>query len=392
MGNNIGRMSSTCLVVALCVLPLVWAGCGDVTGAEGGDAGIDAGAAITDIDFGVKDMGGDEPDQVAAEDVPDPDDVMPDSDDTTDAGGASACPGGPGCVCVDNAECDNVLCIDVADGKHCAVPCVDTCEDGFTCAPVGAGGGDVVNICVPNDLRLCDPCKDSKACKSLGVEDAACVDQGSEGAFCATGCKTDEQCKTGFVCKSVTTIEGASASMCVPKPADDKTNWGTCECSKAATAAKLSTACFVEHYSDDKQLVGKCPGVRTCAEDGLTGCTAPPLEVEVCDGKDNDCDGKIDEDTCTDSNDCTQSACDPAQGCLVTKLDGVPCDADGDVCTENDSCSKGVCIHGKPKNCDDGNVCTIAVCHLANGCTQTADNGKPCDADGVHRRQVARLR
>ncbi len=371
---NWTRWATTIFLLAATVAS---AGCGEQSGDETGtDTSLDI--TITDIGFGNADVVAFDSD-AGVDDAAE--DAMSADVDPADTAEPNACPGGAGCVCTEGDGCDSAYCIDVAEGKRCAAPCVDACEPGFSCAPVSSGGGDVSTICVPKNLRLCDPCKDSKDCKSLGIKDAACVDQGSDGAFCGTGCKSDEQCLEGYHCKAVTTIEGASANMCVPKPADDKATWGTCACSKTATDAKLATACFVEHHSDDGQLVGKCPGLRTCGEDGLSACTAPPLEVEICDGKDNDCDGKIDEGTCDDGKDCTQGACDPAQGCLVTKLDGVACDADGDVCTENDTCSKGVCLHGKPKNCDDGNACTIASCDLAKGCTQTGDEGKPCDAD-----------
>ncbi len=380
MRSNTRQDWNSCRWFICLSVGVLLAACGTETGGEADGSAVDAGGALPDIGFGdvgSADLGGTTTDSGEA-----PTEDAAVEGDVVDDAPTDSCPGGPGCDCVQSSDCDNNFCIDVPQGKRCAVKCVDDCDDGFSCAPVSAGGGDVVTICVPTGLRLCDPCTDSKACKSLGVDDAACVDQGSAGAFCGVGCKTSEQCAKGFECKAVTTIEGASSNMCVPKPGADGAATD-CTCSQAATDAKLTTKCFVEHFTDDKQLAGKCPGVRTCGESGLSACTAPPLEVEVCDGKDNDCDGKVDEDTCTDDNDCTQGACDPAKGCLVNKLDKVPCDADGDVCTENDACKEGVCVPGTPKKCDDGNPCTIAACDLAKGCTQTADDGKPCDADGT---------
>ena len=100
-------------------------------------------------------------------------------------------------------------------------------------------------------------------------------------------------------------------------------------------------------------------------------------------GEDDDCDGQTDEASCDDKNACTQDGCEGAKGCVYKPLDGDPCDADGTVCTVNDSCKAGVCVAGGKKDCDDKNPCTQDSCDLAKGCTQVADDGKPCDADGT---------
>jgi len=63
--------------------------------------------------------------------------------------------------------------------------------------------------------------------------------------------------------------------------------------------------------------------------------------VEVCDGRDNNCNGQVDEVTsCTDGN----------------------------ACTTGDYCTNGMCI-GSPINCDDGDICTIDMCDVHHGCS-----------------------
>ncbi len=310
-----------------------------------------------------------------------------DAGSTTGKDVENDCPGGPGCVCTANGDCDTSICLSLSQGKECAKKCVDTCADGWKCTPVSAGGGDTVNICVPTREWLCDPCSASTTCKGLGVDDAACVDYGVDGAFCGVACKDDAGCPTDYTCKAAQTVEGAPTKQCVRKDAKGAP-FGPCTCSDAAKTKQLKTACVIEHKDSKGQLVGKCPGTRTCAKDGLSTCIGPPPDTEVCDGEDNDCDGKIDEATCDDKNVCTLDVCDTnpgagaKKGCVHKKLHGQPCDADGSACTEKDACDTGICVPGAPKNCDDGNGCTTDACLPASGCTQTNDEGKGCEADG----------
>lgn len=111
----------------------------------------------------------------------------------------------------------------------------------------------------------------------------------------------------------------------------------------------------------------KCDPKQTC--DPTVGCT-PPLSTctptgaaeTVCnDGKDDDCDGRID----CDDPDCDTKACE-----------------DGDLCTEGETCQMAACVGGTAKKCDDGNVCTDDSCDPKVGCTKT-NNTIPCD-DGTY--------
>lgn len=69
-----------------------------------------------------------------------------------------------------------------------------------------------------------------------------------------------------------------------------------------------------------------------------------PGAQEVCDGKDNDCDGQVDFGMlCDDGNPCTDDVCGGVLGCgfeVVPNTQG--CD-DGDACTKIDRCIDGVC-------------------------------------------------
>ena len=328
-------------------------------------------------------------DAVAAEGFAGTDDAENDADLGAAPVGPDApsldCPGGPGCPCSQNTDCGNALCIEdpgQPDGLACARPCIESCPTGYKCAQISGSSGDVISICVAQFGHLCEPCATSKDCESLGLKDAACVDQASLGRFCGVACGTAKDCPAGYDCQSVPTAETGQLKQCVRVP-DGQTPFGTCPCSVRAVAKKLATTCHIEVKGADGTVSGKCAGKRTCLATGLTACSAPAAVVEVCDGADNDCDGQTDEAACDDGKACTKDTCKGAEGCEYKVADGDPCDADGSVCTIGDACKVGVCEPGKALDCDDKNPCTKDSCDLAKGCTQVTFDGLPCDADGT---------
>ncbi len=290
---------------------------------------------------------------------------------------APVCPGGAGCPCSENGNCQAALCIDGANGKVCAATCVDSCPVGFACVPVTAGT-DLTSYCMPRFLHLCDPCASSKDCASLGITDAVCVAQGKQGSYCGSPCGSG--CPTGYGCKSVTAVEGASVEQCVKLDDAGGAGFGTCPCSAAASAKKLQTTCAQDHLGADGKSAS-CKGLRTCEATGLSACSAPEPTAEVCNGVDDDCDGKTDGVPCSDDSPCTTDTCGGGAGCLHTPASGAACD-DGSACTQGDACVGGVCVAGQPVACGDGNPCTNDSCDVAKGCTTTAADGVACDADG----------
>ncbi len=137
-------------------------------------------------------------------------------------------------------------------------------------------------------------------------------------------------------------------------------------------------------------------------------CTPTVPATEVCDGVDNDCDGKTDEDPCSDGkictvgdackgegaaaacvggpavdcedgNPCTTDSCDPKKGCIHAPSKG-GC-SDGLPCTVGDFCQDSSCHSGPGKVCADGEPCTLDSCDIATGeCKNDAITGcgDPC--------------
>jgi len=235
---------------------------GPEEGAEG-EATTDTTADTGEADLGSVDTGGDPAVDTssAPEDAGSPPPEDAGSKPEEDVGEPpDDCPGGPGCTCQENDDCDSALCIDTPVGKQCAKTCVDKCAEGFKCAPVSAGGGDTLNICVPRWGLICNPCTSSKECLSLGLKDPLCVDQGAAGSYCGISCTDDAGCPVDYSCKDTVSVEGAKSKQCVRKGDGDDDAPGACVCSAAAKATKLSTTCYIEAKDEKGEVTGKCPG------------------------------------------------------------------------------------------------------------------------------------
>ena len=101
---------------------------------------------------------------------------------------AASCPGGAGCACTQNSECESGFCLDTQLGKVCAQKCIDTCPAHFACSQVPGAGGDLISLCVERFGHLCDPCTASSQCVVAGQADPRCISYGKIGAFCGSAC------------------------------------------------------------------------------------------------------------------------------------------------------------------------------------------------------------
>ena len=229
-------------------------------------------------------------------------------------------------------DCLSGFCVEAAEGKVCSIPCIEECPAGWSCEQDLASMPDAVFICVPGFTRLCMPCVGHEACSPTGHDlGDRCVQLGGAGNFCGSACATDAQCPDGYVCSDSVLINGGSSLQCIPFAA-------ACECSVLAISLGAGTDCF------EASEFGQCNGSRQCSEEGLTACDAPTPEDETCNGLDDDCDDEIDEGqgstTCGlglcvhTSPNCVgglTQECDPLADAAPEACNGKDDDCDGEV-------------------------------------------------------------
>ena len=248
--------------------------------------------------------------------------------------------------------------------RVCTQTCVEECPAGFECTQ--ASGLDPIFICLSLFPELCLPCESTQFCANVGG--GKCVVYGPDvGAFCGAGCDDDKPCPAGYACLEAQTTERQTSNQCVLAQ-------GECTCSEYAVAKERQTGCAVTNE------FGTCTGWRTCANDGLSSCSANSPTEEICDGIDNNCDGTPDEGTlCYDDNECTEDSCQAEMGCLYEPTTGSACN-DGDLCTHDDLCQEDSCV-GLPMDCDDGNPCTADFCDTGECIVTPGNEGEPCQDD-----------
>ena len=172
-------------------------------------------------------------------------------------------------------------------GTMCATPCSDDmgCPSGLACHELTGANGAVGAFCIEPMPTLCQPCDTHVDCNPDTPEtNNQCINQGAVGSFCGGHCEpANSECPLGFSCRTFETeTPPVTVSQCMPDDA-------LCSCSPLAISVGATTSCQLEGEA------GACSGTRTCTADGLSECTAQEQAEEVCNGRDDDCDGLTDE-------------------------------------------------------------------------------------------------
>ena len=225
--------------------------------------------------------------------------------------------GGPrkkrfGQPCDAGVECNSNFCVGGPAGAFCTEPCGATdagCPSSYDCKhlpdPNRLDAGVAVNLCTVPQPLLCQDCATDLDCGASRADKCLVTDGGT---FCARDC-TFEGCPPLYACQAFPD----GTKQCLPQGR-------TCDCLPETLG--LMKAC-----RGQLNQFGRCPGNQICQVDGgFTACLAPPAVQEVCNGADDDCNGRIDDFIAPD---CTRTVgmvtCTGPQVCFASA--GLVCTA-----------------------------------------------------------------
>ena len=227
--------------------------------------------------------------------------------------------------CASNGDCESGFCLQVSDEESvCTITCVEECPKDWLCKGVESPP-DWVFVCVPPGGSFCAECKDDDDCPFKGDR---CLSVGETGTYCLSDCGDGQPCPAHTQCQTARNIEPAG-DFCVPET-------GSCVCDFELDGTSID--CSIENDQ------GKCFGEQLCnGPAGWTACDALVPGPEMCDGFDQNCNGEVDEGL--EQEPCTVSSAFGECAGLKTcqGKDGWVCDA---AVPEQETCD------GKDNDCD----------------------------------------
>ncbi len=233
-------------------------------------------------------------------------------------------------------------------------------------------------------------------CNGLDDDCDGTIDEDTGGGACSTTCGTGT-----IVCATPPNCGGVGQPTC-----------GTLFCNAPPPSATDATCNSVDEDCDGKvdedwkcadptgdstpavpctcnmdNGTAVCNGVNKCIN-GAVKCVGDPPGVEICNCKDDDCDGVVDEDvTCPNGGTCTNCQC------------ALPCGGGEFPCPAGKACKAGFCINdpcynvtcpdvmGAKQSCvDNGNntiacvdTCSLQTCNPSEVCVPSVGECKPND-------------
>ncbi len=243
-------------------------------------------------------------------------------------------------------------------------------------------------------FEICEPSGSDENCNGVVDENCSCVPGQSQACYGGpSGTSGVGECRQGTHTCDPTGRWSACVGQVVPAPeaCDGKDN----DCNGSIDDGNVCDACKAGQTLPCYTGPAGTKGVGTCA-DGVhacvggqwaAACTGSLLPgVELCDGKDNDCNGKVDDGAaCPAKQACVNGACTfPTCGVESPCRDGYACQAgqcvaapcgSGAVCATGMICRAGACVDPcAGVHCGAGSACSGGAC-VAGGCYAT-----PCAA------------
>jgi MYXO-CTERM domain-containing protein len=321
----------------------------------------------------------------------------------------NAC-GGP-CGCAVPAETcdglDNNCDGNIDEGFNVGVSCsnngVGACKRGGILACNAAG---TATVC---DAPVITP--SPEICNNIDDNCDGMVDNGplpGVGVACGNGLGT---CTAGVTA----CVNGKLVCNAVSMPMPEVCNGKDDDCDGIVDNGTLpgtGVDCLCPNETQAQVGVGVCKAGKTvCRNGGLVcdGCVGP--SAEICDGKDNDCDGTVDvnamcpskfacregactlvcqggEFQCPSGYKCVDTFCVPERCAQVTCAQGQHCDEStglcvdlcaGVVCTAPAVCMQGRCLDCQTLGCDPGQVCYQGSCQTDKCAGVKCGDGTYCN-------------
>lgn len=311
----------------------------------------------------------------------------------------TACPGGESWACLQPTGATALLCACTSnaateicgDGRDNDCDGVTDCstdgtDSGMEPIPPLDGGKDDASMCTTPDCLpeptcetdpgLCPLCEDGTDCD----DGKPCTDDVCRGGGCVH-VPRDSLCSSAQICDPRDSMGCVAAKAC----ASDIDCTDDDACTKAEhcdTAAAICRMGFLD--SDRDQHLPVVCGGDDCNDDDER---VYPGALDVCDGRDNDCDGQLDPPSaallCADGRMCQTGVCvceTGLQECNAGCIDPASfqddewnCGACGVGCSTGELCMAGVC--------EDVNECEVDDPCPDNSTCVNYEPGYECDCD-----------
>jgi MYXO-CTERM domain-containing protein len=344
------------------------------------------------------------------------------------------------CNCIDdncNGQVDEGLPTNACGGPcGCAVPaeicngiddnCNGRIDEGFNVGAACTNNG--VGACLRNGLFACNASGNGTACDAPTVApqpeicngiDDNCNGQVDEGTLPGVG----QACGNGLgACQAGTIVCTNGKLVCnvVSTPKTEVCNGIDDNCDGIVDNGNFPETgqpCLCPGLSQSQVGVGICQAGKLACQGALgfvcTGCVLP-TPTEICNGKDNNCDGQTDTTgNCPNGFGCKDGSCTlECQGgefpcplgykcdnnfCIPQRCANVTCpaashcdetsgacvdDCSGISCQPPQTCMEGRCVDCNDLGCESGKICVAGLCQVNKCLGVTCGTNQAC-ADGT---------